>query len=251
MNNTVYDVQQVCQTYNKGKIKANEDISFRISEGEILGILGPNGAGKTTLMKLMVGHLKPTSGRILFYGEDVGAITKKVAGSVAYFSQEPHVLHALKAWEALAYTGRLRGMAKREAENEAEALLEQFGIAELRDKPLKKMSGGQKRLIGIGTALIGESPVLILDEPTNELDPQNRRLIWSLIKEKNRAGATVLLVTHNILEAEQVVDRVAVINCGRLLAIDSVGKLKQRVDQRLKFELALEPGGERSGGIRV
>ena len=97
-------------------------------------------------------------------------------------------------------------------------------------------------MIGIGTVLIGQLPVMILDEPTNELDPKNRRMVWNLIKERNQQGTTVILVTHNVLEAEQVVDRIAVINHGKLLAIDTSSKLKQQVDQRLKFELTTEYG---------
>lgn len=242
MERMVYEVRDVSKLYKKGKVKANEDITFDIPEGEILGVLGPNGAGKSTLIKQMVGHLKPTEGRILFAGEEVSKQTRKVASLVAYFSQEPHVLSALKSYEALAFTGRLRGMTKSAADREAEELLELFGMTEFRNKQLKHLSGGQKRMVGIGTALIGHSPVMIFDEPTNELDPKNRRLVWNLIKERNRQGTTVILVTHNVLEAEQVVHRVAVINHGRLLDIDAVSRLKQKVDQRLKFELSTEFG---------
>jgi ABC-2 type transport system ATP-binding protein len=240
----VYELKGVSQLYKKGKtsVTANDDISLTIREGEILGVLGPNGAGKSTLIKQMVGQLKPTKGQVLFCGEDVFKHTRTIASMVAYYAQEPHVLSALKVHEALAFTGRLRGMQAREADKQAIELLEQFDMAEWRGKPLKQLSGGQKRLIGIGTALIGRSPVLILDEPTNELDPKKRRLVWNLIKERNREGATIILVTHNVLEAEQVVDRAAVINHGRLLAIDHVATLKQKVDQRLKFELTAGNG---------
>lgn len=240
----VYELKGVNQVYRKGKtmVTANEDISLTIREGEILGILGPNGAGKSTLIKQMVGQLKPTKGQILFCGEDVMKQTRRVASLVAYYAQEPHVLAALKVREALSFTGRLRGMNACDAEKQAKELLEQFDMAEMGNKLLKQLSGGQKRLISIGTALIGHSPVLIFDEPTNELDPKKRRLVWNLIQERNRAGATIILVTHNVLEAEQVVDRAAVINHGRLLAIDHIATLKQKVDQRLKFELTIENG---------
>lgn len=237
MQEILYEAERVSMVYKKGKYKANKEISLQIRRGEIVGVLGPNGAGKSTLIKQLVGHLKPTEGRVLYKGIDVYKQTRTVAGQVAYFAQEPHVLNALTAREALVFTGQLRGMPKSQAMREADELLERFEIPEARDKQLKRLSGGQKRMIGIGTALIGHSPVLILDEPTNELDPVKRRLVWELISEYNLEGATVILVTHNVLEAEQVVDRVAVINHGRLLALDSVTKLKQRVDQRLKFEI--------------
>ncbi|SEC43155.1 ABC transporter ATP-binding protein [Paenibacillus sp. GP183] len=237
MDNWIYEIEDVSQLYKKGKIKANDDISFTIQRGEILGVLGPNGAGKSTLIKQLVGHLKPTEGRVLYNGLDVFKQTHVVASQVAYYAQEPHVLSALKVIDALVFTGRLRGMNRKAAEREAEELLDRFVLTDIRDMQLKRLSGGQKRIVGIGTALIGSSPVLILDEPTNELDPKKRRLVWNLILEHNRCGATVILVTHNVLEAEHVVDRAAIVNHGKLLAIDNVAKLKQRVDQRLKFEI--------------
>ncbi|WP_019419365.1 ABC transporter ATP-binding protein [Paenibacillus sp. OSY-SE] len=242
MARIIYEIDHVSQLYKRGKVKANVDITLQVQEGEILGVLGPNGAGKSTLIKQMIGHLQPTEGKVSFYGTDVVQQTRRVAQQVAYYSQEPHVLASLKVQEALVFTGRLRGMTKLEAERQAEELLEMMGMTELRRKQLKHLSGGQRRMIGIGTVMIGSLPVMILDEPTNELDPANRRLVWNLIKERNLQGATVILVTHNVLEAEQVVDRVAVINHGRLLAIDAVAKLKQKVDQRLKFELITEFG---------
>lgn len=237
MSERVYEVERVSKTYKKKTTKANDEISFEVLQGEILGVLGPNGAGKSTLIRQMVGQTAPSEGEIRFYGRNVLKHTKEVAANVAYYSQEPYALNSLKVKEALMFTGRLRGMAFHTAARQCDELLERFEMEEFRDKTLKTLSGGQKRMIGIGTALIGKAPVMILDEPTNELDPKKRRLVWNLIQEWNQHGTTVILVTHNILEAEQVVDRVAVINHGRLLAIDSIGKLKQKVDQRLKFEI--------------
>lgn len=239
---TIYSIDHVSKLYKKGKVKANQDIHFDVEEGEILGLLGPNGAGKSTLIKQMVGHLAPTEGEIRFQGKNVLKQSKAVAQKVAFYSQEPHVLTTLKVWEALSYTGRLRGMSKKDAMNQTEELLERFEMTDLRNKLLKHVSGGQKRMVGLGTTLIGKAPIMIFDEPTNELDPLKRRMVWNLIQERNQAGTTVILVTHNVLEAEQVVDRVAVINHGQLLAIDHVARLKQKVDQRLKFEITTELG---------
>ncbi|GAA0357718.1 ABC transporter ATP-binding protein [Bacillus horti] len=238
----VYELDHVNKEYKKGKVQANKDISFYVQRGEILGLLGPNGAGKSTLIKQMVGHIVPTSGKVFYQGVEVLQQTKKVAQEVAYYSQEPHALTSLKVWEALYFTGRLRGLPKDVALKQSEELLQRFELESLRNKLLKNISGGQKRLIGIGTCLIGYSPVMILDEPTNELDPKKRRLVWDLIKERNQQGATIILVTHNVLEAEQVVDRVAVVNHGQLLAIDHISHLKQRVDQRMRLEVTATSG---------
>nr|WP_208420375.1 ABC transporter ATP-binding protein [Paenibacillus lupini] len=236
------EIDQVNKVYKKGKKQANIDISFSIREGEILGLLGPNGAGKSTLIKQIVGLLAPTSGEVRYKGTNVLKQAKKVASEFGYYAQEPHALGALTAKEALLFTGILRGLAKKEAEKQTMGLLERFSMADLAGRPLKKLSGGQKRMIGIGTTIIGDSRVLVLDEPTNELDPLNRRLVWDIIVEQNRKGATIILVTHNVLEAERVVDRVAFINHARLLEIDSVPHLKQRVDGRLKLELTAVEG---------
>ncbi|MDF2651744.1 MAG: transporter [Paenibacillus sp.] len=245
---TIYEVDHLCKSYKKGKVVANQDIHFDVHEGEILGILGPNGAGKSTLIKQMVGHMAPTTGEIRFSGKNVLAQTNRLARNVAYYSQEPYALSTLRVWEALYFTGRLRGMNKKEALKETDELLDCFQLSELRNKLLKQTSGGEKRIVGIGTALIGPSKVLILDEPTNELDPSKRKLVWNKLQERNKQGGTIILVTHNVLEAEQVVDRVAVINNGKLLEIDHVGRLKQKVDQRLKFNLVTAHGC--SGGIQ-
>ncbi|RNA69974.1 ABC transporter ATP-binding protein [Alteribacter keqinensis] len=240
MKTPLFEVKHVSKTYKKGKVKANEEISFTINEGEILGLLGPNGAGKSTLIKQIVAHVKPTEGEVTYKGINVLKQNKQVAREVAYYSQEPHALTSLKVREAIYFSGRLRGMKRRAAKEETESLIKELELTEVANKLLKNISGGQKRLTGIGTTLIGQAGVYIFDEPTNELDPKKRRLVWDMIQKRNREGATVILVTHNILEAEQVVDRVAVINHGRLLAINHVGELKAEVDQRLKCEIAVK-----------
>lgn len=234
----VYEVNHVEKSYKKGKVTANKNISFSVKRGEILGVFGPNGAGKSTLIKQLVGHIKPSAGDILFNGESIFSQTKRLAERVSYYAQEPHAMTSLKVKEVILFTGRLRGMSKREAEERTKDLINQLGLKEVEKKLLKRISGGQRRLVGIATALIGNMDVLILDEPTNELDPENRRLVWNIILEYNRKfGVTILLVTHNVLEAEQVVDRVMMIDHGKMLAIDTVGNLKRMVDQRLRIEV--------------
>ncbi|TMW72908.1 ABC transporter ATP-binding protein [Alteribacter natronophilus] len=244
MTGPLFHIENVTKTYKKGKVTANKAISFTIRQGEILGLLGPNGAGKSTLVKQLVAHLKPTEGEVHYKGTNVLKQMKTVAREVAYYAQEPHALTSLTVKEAIYFSGRLRGMKKNPAKEETAALIEELELTEVAGKMLKNISGGQKRLTGIGTTLIGKAGVYIFDEPTNELDPKKRRLVWDLIRKRNREGATVILVTHNILEAEQVVDRVAVVNHGQLLAINSVAELKAEVDQRLKCEITTAPGHE-------
>lgn len=234
-----YEIDSVTKVYKRGKVIANQDISFSILQGEILGILGPNGAGKTTLVRQMVAHLKPTKGTIRLWGRDVGTSGDYVARNVAYYAQAPYALNSLTVWEAIYLTGRLRGMPACDARNQTQGLLDELDLGDVSQKPLGRVSGGQQRLVGIGATLIGDLPVLVLDEPTNELDPRKRRLVWDLLRERNRKGVTIVLVTHNVHEAEQVVDRVAMINDSRLQVIDTVGSLKQQVDSRIKVEMAV------------
>ncbi|MGG3924569.1 ABC transporter ATP-binding protein [Metabacillus fastidiosus] len=242
MPQSIYELKNVTLSYKKTNDKANDNISLTIYKGEIIGILGPNGAGKTTLIKQMIGQLAPTMGTIKFSGQDVLKDTKEVLRQVAYYSQETFALSFLKTWESIYFTGRLRGLSRTEAKKQTDSILKRLEMSEYRDKLLKKLSGGQRRLISIGTALIGNAPVMILDEPTNELDPLKRKLVWEIIKERNRNGTTIILVTHNILEAEKVVHRVAVIDRGKLLAVDRVAELKRRVDQRMRLEMIIYNG---------
>lgn len=234
---SVYDVLHLTKVYKKGQVKANDDINFSVRQGEILGIFGPNGAGKSTLIKQMTGMIRPTSGDVLFCGKSVFARPLEVVKRVAYYAQEPYAITSLTVREAVEFTGKLRGMTGRNAARQTAGLLERLELSDAVNKTVKQLSGGQKKLVGVAAALVGEMEVLILDEPTNELDPEKRRLIWKTVLEMNREqGVTVLLVTHNVLEAEQVVDRVAVVDHGKLLTLDTVGNLKGMVDQRLRLE---------------
>lgn len=172
-----------------------------------------------------------------FHNQEVSKNTKYVLRQTAYYSQETFALSFLKTWEAIYFTGRLKGLSKKESKQQTDDILLKLGMEAYRDKLLSKLSGGQRRLISLGTTLIGQASVMILDEPTNELDPLKRKLVWDIIRELNQKGTTIILVTHNILEAEKVVHRVAVIDNGKLLAIDHVEKLKRRVDQRMRLEI--------------
>lgn len=243
MSNIVYEIHDLYKTYNKGKKVANEGINLHVYSGEILGLLGPNGAGKSTLVKQMVGQLEPTKGTVSLYGLNVSKYSKHVSRLVGYYSQEPHAISSLTVQEAILITGRLRGMSSSDAKRETNYWLDRLELGEIRSKQLKRISGGQRRIVGLATTIIGNQPVLILDEPTNELDPLKRKLVWDIIRERNRDyGSTILLVTHNVFEAEHVVDRVGVVKDGRLLALDSVGPLKKLVDQRLKIDMSIQLG---------
>lgn len=242
-NDIAYQVIDVTKVYRQGKVRANDHINLEIHWGEIFGLLGPNGAGKTTLVKQLVGLLKPTEGIIRLAGHDILARPGIIPHYVAYQSQSRLALEDLTPQEAIYYTARLRGLHSRAAQQQTEVLLERLGLDDIRHRPIGRLSGGQQRLVQLGTTLVAERPILVLDEPTSGLDPDHRKVVWDILLDLNRQRqATILLVTHNVLEAELVVDRVGIIDHGKLLAVDSVGALKRQVDQRVRFEITTRPG---------
>ena len=245
MSQDAYLVEDLVKIYPKNNVRANDGISLRIRWGEILGLLGPNGAGKTTLVKQLVGLLKPTAGRIWLDGHDVVKHPDIVPHYVAYQGQKKPLLVDITPWEAIYYTGRLRGLPSSAARAQTQEFVERLDLHDFARRPMAKLSGGQQQLTQIAMTLVGNRPILILDEPTAGLDPEHRRLVWDmLLAFQKQKGSTIILVTHNVLEAEQVVERVGIIDRGKLLALDYVGVLKQEVDQRIRLEITAKPGYE-------
>ncbi len=236
-----YETTDLVKSYSGGVV-ANDGISVQIREGEIFGLLGPNGAGKTTLLRQLMGLLAPTSGSIRLFGEEVTLPggSERVTQLVSYATQRAGALADLNAVEALTITGHLRGMERTEAARQAAGLVEEFGLGRLQRRPLRKLSGGEQRLVGFCMALMADRRVIIFDEPTNDLDPTHRRQVWDKIMVVNRElGTTVILVTHNVVEAEKVLERVGIINEGKVMALGTVGELKSRVDQRVRVEFRM------------
>jgi ABC-type multidrug transport system ATPase subunit len=182
------------------------------------------------------------------YGHDISRDSRLATEVVAALTQTPLPLGDLTVHEVLRITGHLRGLSRRDARREADRLIELLGLNDQEDKRLGKLSGGLWRLATIAVALIGKRPVLVLDEPTNELDPVNRRMIWDLLLDlKAEEGRTIILVTHNVLEAERVIERVGIIDHGRVVAWGTPGELKARVDERIHLELTLADDQEALG----
>lgn len=240
-----YEIENLTKIYRKGSVLANDRLSFSISPGEIFGLLGPNGAGKTTLIKQLLGLLKPTEGSVRLFGTDIIGDAEVIPYYVSYMSQSAGALSDLKVVEALSMTGHLRQMTRVEAGRQAEELIDQFGLTDVRDRILGRLSGGQGRLVSLAAALMGNLPVLILDEPTNDLDPEHRKQLWDhLLNLNSSRGTTIVLVTHNVVEAERVLRRVGIMNEGRIIEIGSVGELKSRIDDRLRLEVTFVSNGK-------
>jgi ABC-2 type transport system ATP-binding protein len=233
-------IENLTKIYKKSSSKANNDISLDIFEGEIFGLLGPNGAGKSTLVNQIAGLVRPTTGKIALFGMDVVKRPQIIPHYVALQPQQPVALAELYPEEALLFTAQLRGASSASARAQMRTLVDELGLGAFRKKRFRHLSGGQRQLVSLGVAMIENRPVQIFDEPTNNLDPSIRRLVWEKLLELNKRGVTIILVTHNVLEAERVVARVAIVNNGRLPAIGTPGELKARVDQRVKLELLLK-----------
>ncbi|MEU3629863.1 MULTISPECIES: ABC transporter ATP-binding protein [Streptomyces] len=220
------------------EVRATDGISLDVRGGEIFGLLGPNGAGKSTLVRQLTGLMRPDSGTVEVLGHDLVRHPDRAARLIGYLGQESTALDEMTVALAAETTGRLRGLTARDARAARDAVLDELGLGELAARPLKKLSGGQRRLACFAAALVGERPLLVLDEPTTGMDPVARRAVWAAVdRRRAEQGATVLLVTHNVIEAETVLDRVAVLERGRVIACDTPAGLKERVAGEVRVDL--------------
>ncbi len=219
-------------------IRASDGIDLDVRRGEIFGLLGPNGAGKSTLVRQLTGLLRPDEGSVDLLGHDLVRHPDRASRLVGYLGQESTALDDLTVALAAETTGRLRGLDARRARAERDAVLDELGLAPIAGRAIKKLSGGQRRLACVAAALVGERPMLVLDEPTTGMDPIARRAVWAAIDRRRAAsGTTVLLVTHNVIEAETVLDRVAVMDNGRVIACDTPSGLKALVAGDVRVDL--------------
>lgn len=220
-----------------GKVIANDGISLSVNHGEIVGLLGHNGAGKTTLVNQMLGLLKPTSGDITIMEH---SITKNPKQGRMFCSVQPQSqlsLGELSPLKAVTIMGQMRGGNETEIKAEAVRLFEALDITEWMNKECNSLSGGVKRLTAFCMAVVHSKQVIILDEPTNDVDPVRRRYLWSEIKKLTQQGKGVILVTHNVAEAENVVDKVAILHHGKILKYGTAAQVscKNEKDLRLTF----------------
>ncbi|MFC4906985.1 ABC transporter ATP-binding protein [Actinomadura gamaensis] len=227
---------------------AVRDVSVTVRPGEIFGVLGRNGAGKTTLIRMLVGLCRPDSGRVLLRGREITGNAALGASGLAYLPQRESALADTTVRTAVETTARLRGLPRRDARAACDGVLAELGITGLAGRRVARLSGGQRRIAGVAAALAGSGPLLVLDEPTTGLDLDARRAVWSALARRRDAGSSVVLVTHNVLEAETVLDRVLVLHAGRAVATGTPGELKARFDGRVRLDLRwrgrppLDPG---------
>jgi ABC-2 type transport system ATP-binding protein len=223
-----------------GNLCAVDHISFEVGKGEVFGFLGPNGAGKTTTVRMLTGVSLPSEGTAEIMGYDIqrqSVEAKELMGIVPDIS---NVYNELSAWDNLTFTGKLYSMPKVERESRAKELLELFDLYTRRDEKVETYSRGMKRRVCIAMALINRSSILFLDEPTSGLDVQSVLSIRTKIRQLNEDGLTIFLTTHNMEEASQMCDRVAILNRGNIVAIDSPEKLKRTIESLQSIEVAFD-----------
>ena len=216
-------------TKNKdGKIllkTAVDNLNLNINSGEIFGLLGPNGAGKTTTIRMLTMLTKPTSGKILYDNKDIFSYEQEIKKYIGVVPQHINFDQDLTVWENMELHGRLHHMPTKQRHKRINELLEYVELQDRINDSVKKLSGGMKRRLLIVRALMHNPKILFLDEPTVALDPQVRRRIWDLIRRLPKDGVTVVLTTHYIEEAENLCNRVAILNKGKLIKLDTPNEL--------------------------
>jgi ABC-2 type transport system ATP-binding protein len=212
-----------------GKTRAVDNIDLIVTTGGVYGFLGPNGAGKTTTIRMLATLLRPSAGTAKVFGYDIVRQAKDVRSRVSLTGQFASVDEDLTGTENLVLLARLLGHSWSQAKARAIELLEVLDLAEAAGRKVKTYSGGMRRRLDIAASIIVTPPLLFFDEPTNELDPRSRNYVWSIVRALVAEGTTVLLTTQNLEEADQLADRIAVIDRGKIIAEGTSGELKSSV----------------------
>ncbi len=219
--------------------KAVDKIDIEIYEGEIFGILGPNGAGKTTFLKMLSTILPITSGKAFIFGLDVQKKGNDVRKLIGLTGQYASIDEELTAMENMVIFGQLNGLKKKDAKVRAEELLKQFSLYDVRNKSVKSFSGGMRRRCDLAVGLIMKPKLVFLDEPTTGLDPRTRGEMWQVIRDLAKSGSTIVLTTQYLEEADQLADRIGIIDDGKLVKIGTADELKNDLSQtqlEIQFE---------------
>ncbi|HKQ05673.1 MAG TPA: ABC transporter ATP-binding protein [Blastocatellia bacterium] len=234
---TIILVEGLEKQYPRSPVKAVNGIGFAVGRGEVFGLLGPNGAGKTTTIGVLTTRVLPTAGRATIAGVDVVADPVGVKPYIAVVPQRNNLDRSLTAIENLTFHAAYFGIPRSERTERATELLKQFGLGERAKDKVDKYSGGMAQRLLIARALMHSPRVLFLDEPTTGLDPQARLFLWEMIQTLNRHGLTVFMTTHDMEEAERLCHRVAIMDHGKVLALDTPANLSKLVPAGTRVEL--------------
>lgn len=210
-------------------VEAVKGITFEVKKGEVFGLLGPNGAGKTTTMRMLCTLLKPTSGKAVVVGYDLAPKSAEIRKHIGYVSQVGGMQREASGRENLQLQARLYGMDKQEANARINELLNLLQIEAFADRRTSTYSGGQRRIFDLASGIIHRPQLLFLDEPSTGLDPQNRAHVWEQVKKLREMGTTIFVTTHYLEEADELCDRVAIVDNGNIVAIGTPDELKKQI----------------------
>ena len=220
------EVKNITKKY--GNFTAVNNISFEINEGEIIGLLGPNGAGKSTTMNMITGYIEPTEGEIIINGNNISKNPKKAKAQIGYMPEGVPLYSDLTVKEFVTYMAELKKVDRKTRKEKVEKIIEQTGLKDVEKKLTRNLSRGYKQRVSMAGALVGEPPILILDEPTVGLDPKQITEIRALIKELGKTH-TVILSSHILSEVSQICNKVIIINKGKIVAFDTPENLEKKV----------------------
>ena len=225
------------KVYGKASKAAIQDVNLSISQGEIFGLLGPNGAGKTTLVLMLTTLTKPTQGNGYVCNYDIVTQANDVRASLGYCPQKTSVDDELTAWENMMLYAQLSGLSKKESEMRVKQLLEEASLVKQQHDLVRKFSGGMRRRLEVMGALISKPKIIFLDEPTLGLDPDFRRELWQRIRQARDDGSTIFITTHYMEEADELCDRIAIIDSGQIKVIGDPKELKSQLGEVIHIRL--------------
>src|SRR5215831_10601711 len=242
----IVKVEGLEKVYPGRKVKAVGGVSFSVQPGEVFGLLGPNGAGKTTTIGILTTRILPTAGRAFVSGIDVVRDPVSVKPQIAVVPQRNNLDRSLTARENLTFHAAYFGFNRKDRQERAARLLSEFGLADRADEKVMVYSGGMAQRLLIARTLMHDPSILFLDEPTVGLDPQSRLFLWDIIRDLHARGLTVMLTTHDMEEAEKLCGRVAIMDHGKILALDTPRRLSQLVPSGTRVELKTRQKGGRA-----
>ena len=237
MNKNALSVEKLCKIYsikNSGnKIKALDGVTFDVKQGEVFGLLGPNGAGKTTFLNILAGTVTKSSGEVNVWGFDIEKNPRQVRASLGIVPQEVNLDAFFTPKKLLELQAGLYGVT--EKDRITETILSLVSLKDQANSYSRSLSGGMKRRLLIAKAMVHQPPILILDEPTAGVDVELRKNLWENVKKLNEIGVTIILTTHYLFEAQEMCNRIAIINKGNLVALDTTQKLLERIQTKKIF----------------
>jgi ABC-2 type transport system ATP-binding protein len=231
----IIEVENLVKHY--GEIKAVDGVSFSVEDGETFGLLGPNGAGKTTLMEILCGLRRFDEGKVTVRGFDLVKDSYKVRGSIGFCPQETLLYDLLSVRENLAFSASLYSLDSKKFKERVDFSAKVLGVGEFLNRRVQQLSGGMKRRANLAASIIHDPPIVILDEPTVGFDPAIKREFWDLIRNLKSYGKTVLLSTHDMYEADEICDRVAIMERGKVAALDKPDMLKETIGGRASIHV--------------